>query len=388
MGITDTTKLSEIKDAYDERRSIHQQIYAAYRDQTVCSYVKYEALVNALGRARTAIINSGALRVDEDGNVRAGWYAMSGSIADAEDTKFADAGLGVRAVGASMTAAIGSPVAAWMTVGVVGTASTGTAISRLSGAASTAATAAWFGGGSVASGGLGMAAAPFALGGIGAVAALPVYFVMGARAAGKKEERHIEDASTFENMVSRAETLIEEDVKRLQELDRRIDEVTLQLIQDTTLFEFVSSRRDDSNVPTEETTRLLNVLWLTIQKAEELIREVNSRANQSKRKLYLEIPSEVTGVEATPINSAPVDSATIEVSWAENSADEEVTKYEVWAKRGRLGRFDKIAVVPITVFRHHSLEPDTLYQYQITAANSTGVSPPSETVSARTFPID
>ena len=207
---------------------------------------------------------------------------------------------------------------------------------------------------------------------------------MGARAAGKKEEKYSESISIFENMITRAESLIERDRQRLEGLDRRVDEVALQLIQDTTLFEFFSSRRDDPNVPTAETIRSLNVLWLTIQKATEVIWEVNSQANQPKPKLYLEPPDEIVKVEAKPI-----DSATIEVSWIDdNEADKEVTEYEIWARRGRLGSFDKIASVPITVYRHNNLEPNTQYQYQIAAVNSIGVSDRSKTVSARTLSID
>ena len=382
MGISDTTKLSEIKDAYDERCSIHQQGYADYRDQTIRTNVKREALLNALVRAKREIINSRAMGVDEDGNLKAGWYTTSGhDRTGAEDTSFSSTGVGV---GLSMGAAIGSPVAAWMMVGAFGTASNGTAISSLSGAASTTATLAWFGGGSVASGGLGMAAAPFALSGIGAVAALPMYFVMGARAAGKKEEKYRESISIFENMIIRAESLIERDRQRLEGLDGRVDEVALQLIQDATLFEFFSSRRYDPNVPTEDTIRSLNVLWLTIQKATEVIWEVNSQANQSKPMLYLEIPDEIVEVEAKPI-----DSAIIEVSWIDgNEAYKEVTEYEIWARRGRLGSFDKIASVPITVFRHNDLEPNTQYQYQIAAVNGISASDRSKTVSARTLSIE
>ncbi|WP_351078154.1 hypothetical protein [Shewanella sp. CAL98-MNA-CIBAN-0140] len=68
------------------------------------------------------------------------------------------------------TAALG----AWGVVTVVGSASTGTAISSLSGVAATNATLAWFGGGSLATGGAGMAGGFWVLGGI--VAAPMIYF--------------------------------------------------------------------------------------------------------------------------------------------------------------------------------------------------------------------
>lgn len=63
---------------------------------------------------------------------------------------------------------------AWGLVSLIGSASTGTAISSLSGVAATNATLAWFGGGSIATGGAGMAGGFWVLGGI--VAAPIVFF--------------------------------------------------------------------------------------------------------------------------------------------------------------------------------------------------------------------
>ena len=63
-------------------------------------------------------------------------------------------------------------------VATVGTASTGTAISSLSGVAATNATLAWLGGGTLAAGGLGMAGGAIVLGAIcigGAVGAGRLY---------------------------------------------------------------------------------------------------------------------------------------------------------------------------------------------------------------------
>lgn len=67
---------------------------------------------------------------------------------------------------------ISTGVGAWALVSTFGTASTGTAISSLSGVAATNATLAWFGGGSIASGGLGMAGGSLIFGGIVVVPAL------------------------------------------------------------------------------------------------------------------------------------------------------------------------------------------------------------------------
>ncbi|NMT56681.1 hypothetical protein HKB02_03245, partial [Vibrio parahaemolyticus] len=68
------------------------------------------------------------------------------------------------------TAAVG----AWGLVSIIGSASTGTAIATLSGAAATNATLAWFGGGALAAGGAGMSGGMMVLGGI--VAAPMIFF--------------------------------------------------------------------------------------------------------------------------------------------------------------------------------------------------------------------
>ena len=377
MGISDTAKLSNAKEAFDERCKVHEQRCADYRNQIIRTSVKYETLCNALVRAKREIIGSRALGIDDDGNIKTGWYKTGEHRTDTENSGLVASGVGV---GVGAGAAIGVPVAAWMLVGAFGTASTGTAIGSLSGAAATTATMAWFGGGSVAAGGLGMAAAPFALSGIGAVATLPVFLMAGAVAAGKKEDMYSDNVSILENTINRAESLMEQDQNRLKKLDITFDEVTLQLIQDTTLFEFFSSGRDDPDFPTAETTKAANVLWLTMQKATEAILEAKPRTNPPN--LYLSKPEEIIEVTAKPI-----DSTTIAVSWVDgNDVDAEVIEYEVWAKNGILSGFMNIKNTPITTFRHNDLEPNTQYGYQVTAVNNIGVSKRSKAVSAKTLP--
>ena len=81
-------------------------------------------------------------------------------------------GPGAGALGAGALAGL----ATYGSVGLLGTASTGTAIAGLSGAAATNATLAWLGGGSLAAGGLGIAGGTAVLGGI---VAAPVLLVGG-----------------------------------------------------------------------------------------------------------------------------------------------------------------------------------------------------------------
>lgn len=87
---------------------------------------------------------------------------------------------GVASLGAGGLAGL----AAYGGVGTLATASTGTAIAGLSGAAATNATLAWLGGGSLATGGFGMAGGAMVLGGI---VAGPVLAVGGLMLASKAE---------------------------------------------------------------------------------------------------------------------------------------------------------------------------------------------------------
>ena len=89
-------------------------------------------------------------------------------------------------------------------------ASTGTAIASLSGAAASNATLAFFGGGSIASGGLGMAGGTVVLGGI---VAGPALLVMGAF-AGKAAEKKLDQA--YENQAEAEKVAAELDAGSLQ----------------------------------------------------------------------------------------------------------------------------------------------------------------------------
>lgn len=94
--------------------------------------------------------------------------------------------------------------------GALATASTGTAIATLSGAAATNATLAFFGGGSLAAGGLGMAGGTVVLGGLVAGPALAVLgFVVGAKASENLDKAYsnLSKAEEFAEEMTAASTL-------------------------------------------------------------------------------------------------------------------------------------------------------------------------------------
>lgn len=94
------------------------------------------------------------------------------SIAEAENqirtdnVEFSEVSNGLKSAAAGSLAGVAASGGAYLGVGSLATASTGTAISGLSGVAATNATLAWLGGGSLASGGLGMAGGTLVLGGL------------------------------------------------------------------------------------------------------------------------------------------------------------------------------------------------------------------------------
>lgn len=95
-------------------------------------------------------------------------------------------GIASGAMGGALTA-----FGAYSAAGTFAAASTGTAIASLSGAAATNATLAFFGGGSLAAGGLGIAGGTMVLGGLVAGPALAIMgFVVGARASAAKDEAY------------------------------------------------------------------------------------------------------------------------------------------------------------------------------------------------------
>jgi len=97
-------------------------------------------------------------------------------------------------VGGIASGAMGGAITAFGAYSAAGTfaaASTGTAIASLSGAAATNATLAFFGGGSLAAGGLGVAGGTMVLGGLVAGPALAIMgFIVGAKASAAKDEAY------------------------------------------------------------------------------------------------------------------------------------------------------------------------------------------------------
>lgn len=115
-------------------------------------------------------------------------------------------------------------VGAFTLVGMFGTASTGVAISSLSGAAATTSTLAALGGGSLASGGLGMLGGVCALGGIGAVIGIPCAMTVKSYRLVKKYETTIKEIKEWLNKVPPVEA-VEKQAEKLRSLNGKIEKL-------------------------------------------------------------------------------------------------------------------------------------------------------------------
>lgn len=126
-----------------------------------------------------------------------------------------DAGLGV---GAGLGSGAALAFGAYNGTLLLATASTGTAISSLGGVAATNATLAWLGGGSLASGGFGMAGGLLVLGGIVAGPALAIF----GHILGNKGEEALNNASSN---LEQAETVAAQ-AKLMVDKLKAVEEVT------------------------------------------------------------------------------------------------------------------------------------------------------------------
>lgn len=185
-------------------------------DKQLGRFVKlYEQLKNVelTGQANTGEFNAANFTKDE-------LAQMKDISLKAHEVVLGGAG----AVGAGALAGIASYGGAMM----FASASTGTAISTLAGAAATNATLAWFGGGSLVAGGWGMAGGMFVLGGI---VAGPIFAVGGMLMAAKATE-NLAKARSYKAEADKAVKEMEKAISVLDAIKKvaqKFDEVIKRL---------------------------------------------------------------------------------------------------------------------------------------------------------------
>ena len=150
---------------------------------------------------------------------------------------------------------------AYGTAGALATASTGTAIASLSGAAATNATLAFFGGGSLAAGGLGVAGGTAVLGGLVAGPALAVLgVVVGAKASANLDKAYsnLSQAKKFKEEMDAASSLCIGIRKRAAMFNRfllSLNSVFEPLIYDMT--QIISNRGTDFSTFSDDEKKVI-----------------------------------------------------------------------------------------------------------------------------------
>lgn len=152
------SELQELMNQLQEEKKKTDTLIDDLGEETYALYVALERIHDTFDAIRN-VPREEKLRYEEQKRIRITWKQQAEKILiDSNKTEMKAAGQGVAGVGAGVAVAALGPTAAMGIATTFGVASTGTAISALSGAAATNAALAWLGGGALAVGGGGMAA--------------------------------------------------------------------------------------------------------------------------------------------------------------------------------------------------------------------------------------
>lgn len=199
------SRLEDAKRAYQEKYDGYLVLYAEAQGYKT----EVEENVNSIGIALTeakAYLEKSEKLIELSVRDKNGLNANFGTQALDKVGRFKSGFNSAINVGAGSIAGGSLAVGSWALVTALGSASTGAAISGLSGVAATNATLAWFGGGALVTGGAGMAGGAAVLGGLFAIPL--VYF---AAKGSHKKAKKLEDAKEeLEVAIARVREQIDE----------------------------------------------------------------------------------------------------------------------------------------------------------------------------------
>lgn len=203
-------------------------------------------------------------------------------------------------IGGSLAAGVaGGGVAAlgaYGAVSVLGVASTGTAISALSGAAATNATLAWLGGGSLAAGGMGVAGGMAVLGGVVLAPALLIgSFLMYSKAeeALSKAKTYRRKARQFEAECENACSLLAAIQQRADQIVGVLDRLDHMLVRGNgRLVDIIAQKGEDWNAFSKEDKKVVASVAMTAKTLKvimdtPLLHEDGSLAEESQKIMSL-----------------------------------------------------------------------------------------------------
>ena len=307
------------KEIHAQKCENHEKAAEEYLITRASAWITFTNLEQAWEDAKRAAVESGALMVDEQGKVWPGWY-KGGADPESQMVNSVDnAGVAKKGGVLGLAGAIGAPVGAWVLVGTFGTASTGAAIGSRPGAAATGATAAWFGGGAVAAGGLGIAAAPFVLSGIGTVFGLGI---IGIAALIAKDRNNGNETTMDEadRTMEEAERRMDVNASHLKSLGQSANQISTKVIKATGVLEAL--RNDEA----------ANLLDQAMREAEGFLPQLEKPMPNTR--LYIGKPSPVRALVQT---TATRD--TIVLKWEDpDGGESEIGSYRIIDVTGFLRR--------------------------------------------------
>jgi hypothetical protein len=215
-------KISIASEATENKKMLLNQVLESYADvkittikSTICVFVEYLKKINQKNKGREyEILESVDIKREE--------------IAEIEDLGVSSANLAKGAMGSlaiGTIALFGTKAAVIGGVTAFGSASTGTAISSLSGAAATKAILAFLGGGSIASGGGGIAAGTIVLGGITAGAFAGVGALTGGILLSAHGSKALTRAKKYSAEVDKAVATLEKAWVAMDGIIERVNEL-------------------------------------------------------------------------------------------------------------------------------------------------------------------
>ena len=208
---------------------------------------------------------------------------------------------------ASVSAGALAGVASYGAVSMLGTASTGTAISALSGAAAHNATLAWFGGGALSAGGAGVSGGMLVLGGIVVV---PIFLVADSIMYAKADEKLAKARQIYQEAKLAAEKMdtITDFMLHVESVSNGYHDflVDFRRIYQSLLYEVrvlvQTAQEDNRRITFEELTlpqkRLLQITWLMTQVLYQVLKAplLTKRGNLHRNAEFtLETAKQITG---------------------------------------------------------------------------------------------
>ena len=223
MILSAKDRIRNAKKHYNRRREDYEGAEQRYEN----GRKKADAKFNALGKRRLEALTTLGRAVDflKKAKIRDRDLEQKLNISPQQLARWEDASVQAAEVLGGLTssgaAGVSTAAGVYGLVSTLGTASTGTAIGTLSGAAAKSATLAWLGGGSLSIGGGGVAAGTMVLGGL---VVGPALLVAGFFANSKAEKVETEVAENIAEMDI-AEAQMEQQLAVVKIVLRRVDEV-------------------------------------------------------------------------------------------------------------------------------------------------------------------